>query len=412
MKIFVLFSGLLLCFFTVKAQVGIDTSSPQAQLDIVASNPQNPSVKDGILIPRIDKFPTVNPSAEQNGMLVFLNAVIAQQPSGFYFWNNTNQKWEQVGGTGAGNFYKSNTTITPNNITDPMFRNGGIGIGLQDLTAKLQVYLNSTTDLSIKKALEIDNNNPATDNLTTYGIVSDNRSATNGNKYGIKNNVGGIGSGIHYGIFNESYQNAGTNDIYGIFNRVGRTFGANSSNYGIYSEIGTVQGQGTVYGIYSSAFGNGSSKVYAGYFVGKVGIGLTPAEEYIFPASRGKDEQILSTDASGNVNWSYNNRRNYSSTASENGDFLITDEISTLRINNSVASITLPQANLNKGRILTLIPWTIPVSSPKSINFLNGDYLYDPVNDLKITSITGNQVYTIQSSGLNWVVLNIYKKTP
>ncbi|MGB8704184.1 MAG: hypothetical protein WCD31_04070 [Gillisia sp.] len=412
MKIFVLFSGLFLCFFATKAQVGIDTSSPQAQLDVVASNPQSPSVKDGILIPRVDKFPQANPSAEQNGMMVFLNIASGQQASGFYFWNNSTQKWETLGGSSTGNFYKSNTTASPNNISDPMFRNGGIGIGIQDLTAKLQVYLNSSTDLAIKKGLDIDNNNPATDNLTTYGIVSDNRSATNGNKYGIKNNVGGIGTGIHYGIFNESYQNTGTNDIYGIFNRVGKTFGANSSNYGIYSEIGTIQGQGTIYGIYSSAFGNSSSKVYAGYFVGKVGIGLTPAEEYILPSTRGKDEQILSTDASGNVNWTYNNKRNYSSTASVTGDYIIPDEVSTLRINNTVASITLPQASLNKGRTLILIAWDITNSNPKPINFLNGDDLFDVINNTQISSIAANTIYTIQSAGNRWIVINTYKKTP
>ncbi len=270
---------------------------------------------------------------------------------GFYYWNNTSQKWEAIGGISGSNFYKSGTTASPNNITDAIFRKGNIGIGTENITSKLQITLNADTDVSIKKVLEIDNSNPATDNLTTYGIISDNRSATNGNKYGIKNNVGGIGTGIHYGIFNEAYQNSGTNEIYGIFNRVGKTFGAKKSNYGIYNEIGTIEGQGTIYGIYSVAIGNSSAKVYAGYFAGKVGIGNTPLEEYIFPAVRGATDQILKLDSSGNLNWNYPNTQNYSTTGGATGDFVITDEIYTLRINNTISSITLPPANLNKGRI-------------------------------------------------------------
>lgn len=385
------------------AQVGISTSNPQAQLDIVAGSPENPSIIDGILIPRIDKFPLTNPSAAQHGMMVFLKTATPLATSGFYFWNNTSLKWEPISGIFGSNFYKPGSTVSPNNINDAIFRKGNMGIGTEDITAKLQVALNSTLDTSIKKALEVDNNNPATDNLTTYGIISDNRSATNGNKYGIKNNVGGIGNGIHYGIFNESYQNSGTNDIYGIFNRVGRTFGANSNNYGLYSEVGSIQGQGNIYGIYSVAYGNSSAKVFAGYFAGRVGIGNSVLDEYILPATRGSSDQILKLDTSGNLNWNYPNTQNYSTTGGATGDFLITDEIYTLRINNTISTITLPQANLNKGRILILIGWD--GTTTKNFNFLNNDDLYDVVKNQKITSISGNQIYRIQSAGNRWLLL-------
>jgi len=100
--------------------------------------------------------------------------------------------------------------------------------------------------------------------------------------------VNGLGTGVHYGIFNETFQNSGTNDIYGIFNRVGRTFGSRSNNYGIYSEIGTTQGSGNIYGIYSSALGDHNANVFAGYFAGRLGIGSSPQQEYIFPSERGK----------------------------------------------------------------------------------------------------------------------------
>ena len=49
---------------TLHAQVGIGTTDPKANLDIPSSNVTNPTNTDGILIPRIDNFPTVNPSSD------------------------------------------------------------------------------------------------------------------------------------------------------------------------------------------------------------------------------------------------------------------------------------------------------------------------------------------------------------
>jgi len=172
--------------FFVVSQVGINTSSPKAQLDIIASSAENPLMIDGLLIPRIQKFPGILPTKDQHGMLVFLNATIGNQKSGFYYWNNDLQKWEALTGSLSENFYKPSSTVSPGNISEVMYRNGGIGIGTQDITSKLQIALNSTSDAAIKKGLEVDNNNPTVDNLTTYGIISDNRSATNGNKYGFQ----------------------------------------------------------------------------------------------------------------------------------------------------------------------------------------------------------------------------------
>ena len=397
------FSVVFLLGFSAFSQVGIGTSNPQAQLDIVANSPENPSLIDGILIPRIEKFPTLNPTSNQHGMLVFLNSGNSQIPSGFYFWNFNETQWETISGSGFGNFYKPGTIANPNNITDVIYRTGNIGIGTQEITAKLQIALNSPADFGIKKGLEVDNNNPATDNLTTYGIISDNRSATNGNKYGIKNNVGGLGTGIHYGFFNETYQNLGTNDIYGIYNRVGRTFGATSNNYGIYSEIGTNQGQGNIYGIYSTAIGNSSAKVFAGYFAGRLGIGLSPAEEYILPATRGKNEQILVTNNTGDVSWKYPNMMNYSTTGTLPGIYVIPEEVYTLRINSNVSSVTIPEASINKGRVLILIAF--PGMGNRPFNFLGGDTLYDISTGNDITSISSGNRFMIQSIGTRWVVL-------
>jgi hypothetical protein len=336
-------------------------------------------------------------------MMVYLSKATGQNPTGFYFWNASEAKWETISGSSFGNFYKPGTSINPNNISDNMYRTGNIGIGTQTITAKLQIALDSQTDIAIKKGLEVDNNNPAADNFVTYGIVSDNRSATNAVKYGIKNNVGGLGIGIHYGFFNETYQNLGTNDIYGIYNRVGNTVGAKSDNYGIYSIIGSPTSLGTIYGIYSKAEGNSSAKVFAGYFAGRLGIGLSQEEEYILPATRGKNEQILVTNNTGDVSWKYPNMMNYSNTGTEPGPYIIREEVYTLRINNNVSSVTIPEATLNKGRILILIAF--PGMGNRPFNFLSGDTLYDISTGNDITSISSGNRFMIQSIGTRWVVL-------
>ena len=71
MKNLVFFLTLLTTFFSF-SQVGINTTSPDAQLDIRSSNQVAPSNTDGLLIPKIDAFPATNPTLAQQGMLVYL----------------------------------------------------------------------------------------------------------------------------------------------------------------------------------------------------------------------------------------------------------------------------------------------------------------------------------------------------
>ena len=79
------------------AQVGINTTTPNAQLDIRSNNQTTPSNTDGILIPKVDTFPATNPGANQQGMLIYLTTVatfssVSKQP-GFYYWDGT---WKPV----------------------------------------------------------------------------------------------------------------------------------------------------------------------------------------------------------------------------------------------------------------------------------------------------------------------------
>ncbi len=98
------FISVLLCV-TVKSQVGINTKSPKALMDIKVSDPDNPAVSDGLLLPRVNTL-NYTPGADQDKMMVFLeqdeafentdasgNNITCTRYSGLYYWNNSNSKW-------------------------------------------------------------------------------------------------------------------------------------------------------------------------------------------------------------------------------------------------------------------------------------------------------------------------------
>lgn len=402
MKNSILFYFLILAT-PVFCQVGIGTTQPGAQLDIVATDNDNPANIDGILIPRINKFPAQNPASAQHGMLVFLSQTYNNRPSGFYYWHQQDSQWKSiVSDAKAANFYEVGTTESPGNIDDNIFRKGNIGIGTEAVESKLQIAINPGDAQDIKKGLEIINSNPAK-TRNTYGIEITNRSETDYRKYGIKNHVTGDGGGIRYGIYNTTSQGASGSAIYGIYNSVGRTDGSNSFNYGIFTEIGETSGRGTIYGIYARAKGNSSSRVFAGYFEGPVGIGKSEAEEYILPDSRGKEGDILVSDDKGNVNWQTNHTRNYVSTGNQTGNYTIGPEVYYLRITNNVSSLTIPDASNFKGREIVLIGMG---SSSTTLNFVSGDTLDDLQNNTSITSIANGEILTILSIGTRWLLLD------
>ncbi|MFK7782890.1 hypothetical protein [Psychroserpens sp.] len=73
--------------FAFQAQVGVGTTDPQAQLDIRSSNQAAPISTDGILIPKVDVFPT-GVNADQNAMLIYLTATVGTNVPGFYYYNH------------------------------------------------------------------------------------------------------------------------------------------------------------------------------------------------------------------------------------------------------------------------------------------------------------------------------------
>ena len=393
----------ILCFMASgSAQVGINTTDPKAQLDIASSNSINPAITDGILIPRIENFPSLSPTAEQDGMLVYLKKAKAGYPEGFYYWNSGLSAWTPITANAPFNFFREGTSLPSEGVAESMYRFGNIGIGAESAEVKLKVVLDPETDVSIRTALEVENSSSAPTNVT-YGILSNNRSLTDSRKYGIKNNVSAAGKGVHYGIYNEVYQNS-VEEMFGIYNKVGRTYGATKNHYGIYSEIGTPEGTGFAYGLYSAAFGNNPDRVYAGYFAGRLAVGATFENQYSFPLEKGKKDQILSLEDTGFLVWKNPHSLNYTTTGTATGNFSIPEETYTLRINNGITSISIPEAARFEGRILVLLGWN--GISTKNFTFATGDQIWDSATGSPVTTISSGERLVIQSAGDGWVVLS------
>lgn len=204
----ILLTLLTISFQLAVAQVGIGNSSPKAQLDISASSTASPTGIDGILIPRIDNFPTVNPSAAQNGMLVFLTTTVGTKLPGFYYWSNpasawvglsSNDKSWDVSGNGAA--VSGTNFIGTTNAQDVDFRTNNI-IKMRLSTKGQLEFLNTGGSLFVgEQAGDADD-------------LTNNQNTFIGYQSGMTN-VGGYGNSA---VGNQSFKNNATgynNSVFG-----------------------------------------------------------------------------------------------------------------------------------------------------------------------------------------------------
>lgn len=250
---------LLFTIITVNAQVGIGTTNPQAQLDIPASNQAAPVNTDGILIPRVDAFSETNPTATQQGMLVYLTTTDGTDTPGFYYWNNptawlplgrTNE-WSLTGNAGtspATNFLgttdaQSFVVRTNNNERMRVLANGNVGIGITAPSALFETNFGTDDFASIKANGRYDaygylgvqgvddyDGNTTLDisgqEIGVLGISSGATSTDNVGVYGYSNTVG---VRAQHSV-NSNWAELGTTDFAGNFNgRVAIVGGSDAS---------------------------------------------------------------------------------------------------------------------------------------------------------------------------------------
>lgn len=116
------------------SQIGINTTTPNAMLDVSSTN-------NGILIPRVqltsnqDITTVINPDGGTLAIstLIYNIAAAGTIPNnvvaGFYYWDGT--VWIAIAGNAIADhdWYEVGTTTAPNAITDDMFHTGNVAIG-------------------------------------------------------------------------------------------------------------------------------------------------------------------------------------------------------------------------------------------------------------------------------------------
>jgi SO2946-like, C-terminal domain len=116
MKTFItLVFGIFLFTNNFYSQVGIGNTNPKSILDIQVKDPATPTNTDGLLIPRVDTFPGVDPTVAQQGMLVFLTTTSEGKTPGFYYWDFPTLSWIGLNSSSA----SSNFEVV--NIEDFLF---------------------------------------------------------------------------------------------------------------------------------------------------------------------------------------------------------------------------------------------------------------------------------------------------
>jgi len=249
MKKILLCTMALLLSSNIFSQVGIGTTDPQSSLDIRSSNQATPSNSDGLLIPKVDQFPTTNPTTQQDGMLVQLTTTVGPNLPGFYYWNNPTTTWLPLA-SGGNSFWSRNTAsgyLFPSDTSDrvEVWHNsdatGTAGTGSLEIANSLrldgnEVVTNTGTELYLQNGnngdLSIDFNTVRVDastNRVGIGILPTN------NKFQIYNTIAGdcslYVSKTHGSARASQIFNYGTNNGLYVYNN-NSTTGTSLYNYG------------------------------------------------------------------------------------------------------------------------------------------------------------------------------------
>ncbi|WP_179020667.1 tail fiber domain-containing protein [Winogradskyella forsetii] len=344
---------IVLCTQSVISQVGIGNTSPNATLDISSSNQATPNNTDGILIPKVDEFPTTNPTALQDGMLVYATGN-GTPTKGFYYWDISGTSW--INATGAKRINdlmdgKSDNDGTNDGSSlflginagsnDDETDNRNIGIGFGALSANINgirntvlgynaLNLNTTgTRNTAIGYMTLNSNEDGNGNTSIgYSVLENNVSGTSNSGLGfwaLQNNVSG---NDNTAVGNNALRNTNTgfsNSALGIMAGVGVSGNFNTfigANSGLQTTVQNIDGSVMIgYAAGQNEFNsnrlyiensdaNTNNALIYGEFDNNIlrtnsefQIGNPTVTGYAFPTVDGTVNQILQTDGSGSLNW-------------------------------------------------------------------------------------------------------------
>lgn len=142
----------------VSSQVGVNTTTPSATLDIVAKNTSATSV-DGIIAPRIDRLKALNMSGVPNGTFIYINDISTGtatgqaaniNATGYYYFEGT--AWKKFAGSGGSgdNIYNADGTLAGNRNLNlggnslGFTGSGNVGIGTASPNSDAMVDISAT----------------------------------------------------------------------------------------------------------------------------------------------------------------------------------------------------------------------------------------------------------------------------
>ncbi len=325
MKSVLLFFICFVASFSIFCQVGIGTTTPNAILDVRSSNQSSPLGNDGILIPKVDDFPLINPAITQDGMMIYVTG-LGTPTKGFYYWDHDISNW--VGITGAkeindlldGRSDASGSSLYLGlgaGVFDDFTNNQNIGIGYLCLQFNTSGELNTAVGYNALRS-----SNGSENTAFGYGTLRQNISGIGNTSIGFNasrlNSTGSNNVAIgRSSLFNNTA--GGGNVAIGVSSG-GNVLGSNNTFIGAFSgqASSTLISSGNVFIGYAAgqmeANGNrlyienssSSSPLIYGEFdndLVRINGSLDINNAYVFPNTDGSPNQVLTTDGAGMVSW-------------------------------------------------------------------------------------------------------------
>ncbi|WP_265129576.1 autotransporter outer membrane beta-barrel domain-containing protein [Chryseobacterium oranimense] len=406
-----LFPAFLLVGSFSFAQVGVNTSIPNATLDVVG-NPADTSKFDGIIAPRItgDQLNAKNYTSLQTGSLVYVTAAGALtgqtadvNSQGYYYFNGDLNKWVKLNSGIISSPWNIQNTANPSTAnTQNIYQNGKVGIGF------------TAADAVSDRQFEVKG-----DMKAQYGSGT--------NYFGIDTNLLGVGNGLYYsdnvdisasttssmflarpGVssMQSNYGNGG-GSIATFSQATGGSFGlvASNLNQSVNASVWGIS-NGTIDNLTLSHNGINASSTdivlekTKGVTFSYKDATSTLQGNYTFPRTNGQANQALVTDGAGTLSWKDTSSLNAKIRTLASGT-VAADDYTVLVTGN----ISLPAASTaNQGKIYNLVndtAATVTVSGTFRIN--GGNFTNYDLNNSNF-----GRAISVQSTGSAWVLISRY----